>query len=152
MEFILVGGVAGNIHGAARATYDVDVVYHRTAENLARLTAAMAPFRPYLRGAPPGLPFTLDVPTLKQGLNFILTTTLGDIDLLGEIAGGGSYESLLTQSQPVALLDTTCQCVTLETLIRLKRAAGRPKDLEAIAELEALRVEASIADANAERR
>jgi predicted nucleotidyltransferase len=141
VEFILVGGVAGAMHGAARATYDVDVVYRRSPENLSRLVAALTPHRPYLRGAPAGLPFSFDVQTLRQGLNFTLTTALGDVDLLGDVAGGGGYEDLLAHSQSIPLLGTTCRCVTLEGLIRLKRAAGRPKDLEAIAELEALRTE-----------
>jgi predicted nucleotidyltransferase len=141
IEFILVGGVAGVLHGAARATYDVDVVYRRSPENMARLVLALAPYQPYLRGAPAGLPFSFDVDTLSHGLNFTLTTALGDIDLLGEVVGGGRYEALLAHSQPLPLLGTTCRCVTLEGLIRLKRAAGRPKDLEAIAELEALRTE-----------
>jgi predicted nucleotidyltransferase len=141
VEFILVGGVAAILHGAARATYDIDVVYRRSPENMSRLVAALASYRPYLRGAPAGLPFSFDVQTLRQGLNFTLTTSLGDIDLLGEVAGGGRYEDLLAHSQSIPLLGATCQCVTLERLIRLKRAAGRPKDLEAIAELEALRSE-----------
>jgi predicted nucleotidyltransferase len=141
VEFILVGGVAGVLHGAARATYDVDVVYRRSPDNLSRLVEALAPHGPYLRGAPSGLPFSFDVETLRRGLNFTLTTALGDIDLLGEVTGGGRYEDLLAHSQSIPLLGTTCQCVTLEGLIRLKRAAGRPKDIEAIAELEALRAE-----------
>ena len=70
-----------------------------------------------------------------------MTTSLGDLDLLGEVTGGGRYEVLFAHSQSLPLLGTTCHCVTLEGLIRLKRAAGRPKDLEAIAELEALRTE-----------
>ena len=141
VDFILVGGVAGTLHGAARATYDIDVVYSRAPANLSRLVDALAPRAPYLRGAPPGLPFSFDVETLRQGLNFTLTTTLGDIDLLGDVPGGRTYEDLLAHSEPIALLGATCRCVTLEGLIRLKRAAGRPKDLEAIAELEALRAE-----------
>jgi predicted nucleotidyltransferase len=141
VEFILVGGVAGVLHGAARATYDVDVVYRRSPENMSRLGSALGPYRPYLRGAPAGLPFSLDVDTLRQGLNFTLTTSLGDIDLFGEIAGGGTYDEMLAHCQAIPLLGRTCQCVTLDGLIRLKRAAGRPKDLEAIAELEALRAE-----------
>jgi len=56
VEFILVGGLAANVHGSARATFDVDVVYRRTPENLDRLVRALAPVQPYLRGAPPGLP------------------------------------------------------------------------------------------------
>jgi hypothetical protein len=97
--------------------------------------------KPYLRGAPPGLPFVFDTGTLGRGLNFTLTTTLGDIDLLGEIVGGGNFDALLSQSEPITIFGATCHCVTLPTLIRLKRAAGRPKDLESIAELEALRDE-----------
>jgi hypothetical protein len=74
IEFIVVGGVAGAIHGAAHVTYDIDSVYRRTADNMSRLAAALAPVHPYLRGAPPGLPFTLDAPTLGRGLNFTLAT------------------------------------------------------------------------------
>jgi hypothetical protein len=141
VDFILVGGLAGNVHGAARVTYDIDVVYGRSQENLGRLVAALAPHRPYLRGAPPGLPFSFDVETLRRGLNFTLTTSLGDIDLLGEVTGGGTYDALVPASEMIGLWGTSCRCVTLKTLIQLKRAAGRPKDLEAIAELEALRTE-----------
>jgi predicted nucleotidyltransferase len=141
VEFILVGGVAGNVHGAARATFDVDVVYDRSAANLDRLVDALAPVDPYLRGTPPGLPFAFTRETLQRGLNFTLTTTLGDIDLLGEVTGGGRYEDLVPSSETVELFGSTCRCVTLDTLIRLKRAAGRPRDLDAIAELEALKEE-----------
>jgi predicted nucleotidyltransferase len=138
VEFILVGGVAGIVHGAARATFDVDVVYARSPGNIDRLVRALAPIKPYLRGAPAGLPFTLDADTVRRGLNFTLTTTLGDIDLLGEITGGGAYEALSHATVELDLYGFRCRAVTLEKLIDLKRAAGRPRDLEAIAELEAL--------------
>ena len=82
VDFIVVGGVAAAMHGAARATYDVDIVYSRTPENIARLVETLAPLQPYLRGAPPGLPFTWDTATVRRGLNFTLTTSLGDLDLL----------------------------------------------------------------------
>ncbi|MGH2795716.1 MAG: hypothetical protein ACRDKG_15595 [Actinomycetota bacterium] len=141
VEFILIGGVAGNVHGSARATYDIDALYRRSADNLARLVQALAPLDPYLRGAPPGLPFTFDLDTLRRGLNFTLTTSAGDIDLLGEVTGGGTYDDLLPASEDVPLFGLTCRCATLEALIRMKRAAGRPKDFEALAELEALREE-----------
>ena len=78
---------------------------------------------------------------IGRGLNFTLTTTLGAIDLLGEIAGGGTYEQLLPDTDEVTAFEMTCRCVTLDRLIHLKRAAGRVKDLEAIAELETLRDE-----------
>jgi predicted nucleotidyltransferase len=84
------------------------------------------------------LPFQLDLPTLRNGLNFTLTTSVGDLDLLGEVVGGGTYRELLPRSIEVEAFGVTFRCVDLPTLVRLKRAAGRPKDLESIAELEAL--------------
>ena len=117
---------------------DVEIVYARDPENIRRLTEALQAYQPYLRGAPPGLPFRWDEQTIQAGLNFTLTTSLGDLDLLGEIAGGGSYESLLAFSEELTIFNVSCRFVTLERLIQLKRAAGRPKDLEVIAELQAL--------------
>lgn len=138
VECILVGGLAGIVHGASRATYDVDVVYRRTPTNIERLARALAPHAPYLRGAPPGLPFVLAPDTIVRGLNFTLTTTAGDVDLFGEIAGGGRYEDLVADTVVVEMFGGSMRCVSLDKLVDLKRAAGRPKDLEAIAELEAL--------------
>ena len=138
VRFILIGGGAATVHGSARITYDVDVVYARDADNVKRLVAALSTCQPYLRGAPPGLPFRWDERTIHSGLNFTLTTTLGDVDLLGEVVGGGNYEQLLPFTEELTAFGITCRVVTLERLIQLKRAAGRPKDLEAIAELQAL--------------
>ena len=141
VDFVLVGGMAATVHGSARATYDIDVVYSRSSENIERLVAALAPLRPYPRGAPPDLPFRLDADTIRRGLNFTLATSLGALDLFGEIAGGGTYEALLADTVTISLFGSDCRCLTLDRLIEVKRAAGRPKDLEAIAELEALREE-----------
>lgn len=143
VEFILVGGVAARAHGSARLTQDLDVVYRRSPENLERLVKALAPYSPYLRGAPPGLPFQWNERTLRSGLNFTLTTTIGDIDLLGEIVGGGKYEDLLGDTISLNLYGFSCACLNLNKLIEVKRAAGRPRDLEAIAELEAIRDEST---------
>lgn len=141
VEFIVVGGVAATAHGSARLTQDLDVVYSREPENIRRLAAALAPQSPYLRGAPPGLPFRWDEATIERGLNFTLTTQLGDLDLLGEITGGGGYPSLLPHTISIELFGLPTRCLDLEWLIRVKRAAGRPKDLEVLAELEAIREE-----------
>lgn len=152
VEFILVGGLAGNVHGVARSTFDVDVVYRRTRENILRIVEALAPIDPYLRGAPPGLPFVLDADTILRGLNFTLRTSLGDIDLLGEVVVGGSYERLLPETVSIELFGTTCRCIGLPALIRLKRAAGRPKDLEAIAELKPCEKSATVSESGGRRR
>lgn len=138
IEFIIVGGTAATIHGSARLTQDLDIVYRRTEDNLSRLVHSLAPYNPYLRGAPAGLPFSWDERTLRNGLNFTLNTTLGALDLLGEITGGGDYDKLLPDSIRLQLYNVECYCLGLERLIHVKRAAGRPKDLETVAELEAI--------------
>jgi predicted nucleotidyltransferase len=138
VDFIVVGGVAAAAHGAARTTLDLDIVYRRTPENITRLVGALRPHHPYLRGAPPGLPFLWDEQTISNGLNFTLITDLGEIDLLGEIVAGGGFESLVLHSVELALFGHRFRCISLPELIRVKRAAGRPKDFEALAELEKL--------------
>ncbi len=87
---------------------------------------------------PAGLPFRWDSSTIRMGLNFTLTTTRGAIDVLGEVVGGGTYEALLANTEEGEVFGLRVRVVNLRTLIGLKRAAGRPKDLEAIGELEAL--------------
>lgn len=141
VEFIIVGGVAAIIHGSARLTQDLDIVYQRTPDNIARLATALKPFAPYLRGVPPGLPFRWDSETIQRGLNFTLVTSAGPLDILGEIAGRGTYETLLPHSRKLSVFGIDCYCLGLDRLIQAKRDAGRPKDLEVIAELEALREE-----------
>jgi hypothetical protein len=138
VDFILIGGLAANAHGSARVTTDVDLSYSRAAPNLMRLVKALKPVKPYLRGAPRGLPFEWSLDTLSAGLNFTLVTTEGALDLLGEIVGGGTYEELLPHSTTHRAFGRDIRILDLPWLIRVKRAAGRPKDLEVIAELEAL--------------
>ena len=138
VEYILVGGAAATAHGAARLTLDLDIVYRRTDNNIERLVKTLTELAPYLRDAPPGLPFRWDAQTVMQGLNFTLTTSLGALDLLGEIVGGGGFDELFPHTIVLELFGIECRCLNLAHLIRVKRAAGRPKDLEAIAELEAL--------------
>src|SRR3989442_10251978 len=88
--------------------------------------------------APPGLPFSWESGTILRGLNFTLTTGAGDIDLLGEITGGGTYDDLVADTEVIEVFGVKCFCLSLERLITVKRAAGLPKDLETIAELEAI--------------
>jgi predicted nucleotidyltransferase len=138
VEFVIVGGVAARVHGSSRLTDDIDIVYNREPANVTRLIECLAPLSPYLRGAPPGLPFNWQTETLLKGLNFTLTTSLGPLDLLGEIILGGTYEDLLPHSEPIELFGRQCKCLGIRRLIEVKRAAGRAKDIEAITELQAI--------------
>ena len=133
VEFVVVGGVALVARGAPRTTEDIDLCYARDELNLSRLAAALAPLQPYLRDAPPGLPFTLDAQTLKAGLNFMLTTTMGDVDLLGELSGIGGYHDVKAASSPVPLYGGSIRLLDLAGLERAKTAAGRIKDIADLA-------------------
>lgn len=136
VELVVVGGLAVISHGHIRATVDLDICYARSPENLERLVRALGPLQPKLRGAPPELPFFWDAQTLRNGLNFTLTTTAGDIDLLGEVTGLGGYGEIALRSEVVELYGAQVRIMSLADLIRAKAAAGRAKDL---VDLEALR-------------
>jgi hypothetical protein len=138
VDFIIVGGLAATAHGSARYTDDLDVVYRREPNNVSRLVNSLAPLSPYLRGTPPGLPFKWQPETVLKGLNFTLTTSLGPLDILGEITLGGTYDDLLPYAVSLDIFGHQCLCLGLKRLIEVKRAAGRPKDFDSIAELQAI--------------
>jgi hypothetical protein len=139
VTFIIVGAYAAAAHGSAHVTRDLDICYERTAENGERLAAALAPFHPTLRDVPAGISFRWDAATIGQGMNFTLVTDVGEIDLFGELAGVGTYQQASRGSVLTQLHDVSFQIASLEVLITSKRAAGRPKDLAVLPELEALR-------------
>ena len=139
VEFVIVGGIAITAYGSAYITKDLDFCYLRTPENLKRIVAALAPFDPRLRGFSKYLSFVWDERTLLNGTNFTLETEIGDIDLLGEVAGVGDYKTIKSNSVEMEICDVFVKVISLDDLINAKRAAGRTKDLLVLPELEALR-------------
>lgn len=139
VEFIIIGGLAATLHGSAYITTDVDFCYNRSHQNLGRLARALSEIHATLRGAPPDLPFRPDASTLKAGLNFTFVTDLGDIDMFGEVSGLGPFSDVVKEAEEVSLFGFPVRVLTLDGLIRAKRAAGRRKDLTIVPELEALR-------------
>jgi hypothetical protein len=138
VEFVLIGGAAMQVQGSAHLTEDLNFCYSRSAKNMERLAKALAPYHPRLRGAPENLPFRFDAATIKRGLNFTLMTDLGALDFLGEVAGVGGFTEVRKNSGVMALFEMDCPVLSLEGLIRAKKAAGRDRDLEVIPELEGL--------------
>jgi hypothetical protein len=139
VQFILIGGLAMRVHGSAHITEDLDVCYSRAPQNIVALASAFETIHPYLRGAPAGLPFHFDVPTILAGLNFTLISDLGDIDLLGEVSGIGNYEKALPQSEKRTIFELPVPVLSLDGLIAAKKAAGRGKDRQHLLELEELK-------------
>lgn len=129
VRFVVIGGVAGRLWGSPTVTNDVDICYDRTRENLERLASALAEIDARLRGVEDDVSFILDAETLARGQNFTFTTTLGPLDVLGLPAGVRDFAELSANAAHFdlgeGLLVDVCD---LEDLIRMKRAAGRPKD------------------------
>ena len=144
VKFIVIGGMAMVSHGSAFITADLDICYERSETNVEALARALHPLRPYLRGAPPGLPFHLDGPTLTAGLNFTLTTVAGDLDLLGEVKGVGRYEDALAGSVEYEIYGRAVRIMGLDDLIRAKEAAARDKDRIHLKELRELKKRSKI--------
>jgi hypothetical protein len=138
IEYIVIGGLATTIHGLAYVTYDVDICYRRSEANVERLCRTLATVHPTLRGAPPGLPFRLDVAAVFAGLNFTLETDIGPLDLLGEVQPFGEYPQVVQVSEEAALFGFQVRVLSLAALIQAKQHAGRSKDQLIIPALEAL--------------
>lgn len=133
---VVIGGVAATLHGSAMVTADLDIAYERTRENLARLAAALEEIGARLRGIEDDLPFKPDARALEAGQNFTFVTRLGNLDCLGWTEGVASYEDLAERAVPMTIGRATVLVASLEDLIAMKRAAGRPKDRLAVMELE----------------
>jgi len=142
VRYVVIGGVAAAIVGSPVLTGDLDVCYARDDANLKALAGALVELHARLRGAPPGIPFQLDHMTLRNGDHFTFTTDAGDLDVIGTPAGTGGYEQLVRDASPVELGDgVRAHVASLEALIRMKEAAGRPKDRFALETLRAIRDE-----------
>lgn len=138
INFVVIGGVAATIHGSARLTNDIDLCYDTAADTVDALVHLLQQWHGYLRGVEAGLPFVLDARALRLTPVMTLTTDLGNIDLIDRVPGLGDYKAALARSERVTIGTTQFRALTLPALIISKRAAGRPKDVEHLIELEAL--------------
>ena len=139
IECVLIGGVAATVHGSSIPTQDLDVCYLRERPNLTKIVHALRSVNATLRGAPKNLPFILDEETLRHGLNFTFDTDAGNLDLLGEVRGVGMYSECLDNADEAEVFGYRLRVLSLDKLMASKQAAGRPKDLLALAELEAIK-------------
>jgi hypothetical protein len=128
VDFIVVGGIAGIVHGWAHPTFDFDVVYARDEQNLKRMASALTELGVTLRGAPADPQFQPDVRTLAAGCNFTFVSKYGSFDILGKAAGMRDYAAMRADAKTEELWDVSVRVASIDDLIRMKRAAGRPKD------------------------
>jgi predicted nucleotidyltransferase len=140
VKYVLIGGAAMMLHGSAYVSYDTDLCYARDSDNIDRLVLALRDFKPALRvSTGETLPFIWDARTLTNGANFTLATSAGDLDILAKVTGIGDYDAITAYSAIYDVGGLEVPMLRVEGLIVSKRAAGRPKDLLAMPELELMR-------------
>lgn len=128
VEFIVVGGAAAVMLGAPVTTLDIDIVHRRSSDNVARLLEWLAACHAYHRF---DLANRRIPPTAEQlsGTGHVnLQTDLGKLDLLCELGPGEGYEQVAPDTVMMARGAQHVRVITLERLIQVKAAAGRPKD------------------------
>jgi hypothetical protein len=141
VDFVLIGGIAAAALGSPSVTQDLDVCHSRERLNLERLAKALKEMKARLRGAPEDVPFLLDAKTLEMGDHFTFSTIHGDFDCLGHPAGSTGYEGLAAGADLIDFDGIRVMVASIDDLIRMKRASGRPKDLAELEILGALRAE-----------
>jgi hypothetical protein len=147
VRFVLIGGYAASARGAEFLTGDIDICYARDAENLERLASTLRELGAKLRGrgVPDDVPFQLDARTLRLGDTFTFDTDVGKVDILGTPSGTTGFPDLDTGATDVDLGDgLVVRVASLDDLMRMKRAAGRTKDLLHLEHLAALREEIDV--------
>jgi hypothetical protein len=140
VDFVVIGGVAVVVQASPRFTKDLDICYATDRENLERLGTVLTTLEAKLRGIEEDIPFVADARTLARTKILLLTTTLGEIDLLVEPKGSPSYAALRRRADRIDLDGTSVLIASIEDLIAMKLAAGRPQDLIDVEALELARL------------
>lgn len=139
VDFVIVGGVAVVLQASPRFTRDLDVCYATSQQNLGRLAEVLIDLGATLRGVDEDLPFVPDVRTLSGTQLLTLSTREGDIDLLVDPDGSPGYAALRARADRMDLDGLTVAVASIDDLIAMKRAAGRPQDLVDLESLELAR-------------
>lgn len=141
VRYVVIGAVAGRMLGSPSLTGDLDICHARDPENLRALAGVLDGLRARLRGVADDVPFRLDARTLGNGDAFTFSTDAGDLDVLATPAGTTGFDDLIRLAESVDIDGLEVRVASIDDLIRMKRAAGRPKDLIEVEVLAALREE-----------
>jgi nucleotidyltransferase AbiEii toxin of type IV toxin-antitoxin system len=138
VDFVVVGGIAAVLHGSARNTFDLDVCFATDHVNLQALGDVLVELGARPRGVPDEVPFTPDARTLRRIEVLTLVTAAGDLDVLARPTGAPGYAALRRRADRFDVGGFAVLVASVEDLIAMKQAAGRAKDVQDVAELEAI--------------
>ena len=139
VDFVIVGGFAGVVHGCTYVTQDIDICCDFSAENLLRMQKALFDLHPVHRMTPNRQKLDLSRQNCIEFKNLYLDTDWGQLDCLSFINGLGDYQSVKPASEVIDVEGLQLHILSLEALIKAKKAMNRPRDKEAILQLEAAR-------------
>ncbi len=130
VDYVLVGGLGGVLHGSGLTTSDADIVPNLNADNLARLSVALRSVDARIRSdaEPEGIPFDPHPTVLGSVTVLNLTTRFGDLDLAVHPAGLDDRDALWRDAVEFEVAGERIRVASLADIIRSKRAADRPKD------------------------
>jgi len=144
LDFVVVGGFAGVLHGSSYVTDDLDVCALLTPENISKLRVALGDLHPVHRITHKKLSFLEHPPEGQKLLNLYLETDAGVVDVLGAILGVDGFDTLRKNAIEIPLFGRRCRVISLEDLISAKEAMGREKDLLTAKELRAIAAKRSL--------
>jgi hypothetical protein len=139
VEFIIVGGFAGVVHGCTYVTQDVDICCDFSPANLLALQKAISDLNPVHRMTPKKLKLKLTEETCSQFKNLYLDTNEGQLDCLSFIDGLGDYQRARQESEFIEVENIKMRVLNLDALIKTKRTMNRLRDREVLSQLEAIR-------------
>jgi hypothetical protein len=139
VDFVIVGGYAGVVHGCTYVTQDVDIACDFSPANLLALQRAVSDLHPVHRMTPGRKPLELTPENAGEFKNLYLDTDLGHLDCLSEVQGIGPYEHVKHASQLIEIEGMPLRVLALDALIQAKEAMHRPRDREAIRQLKAIK-------------
>ena len=139
VEFVIIGGVCGVLHGVPLVTLDLDICCPFSRENLRCIETALKDLHPRHRLTADKLPLELTDALCGRLKNIYLNTDLGNLDCLSEVSGVGDYQQALRQSVSYGMSCGELRILSLDALIKSKSAVGREKDLNAVRLLQAIK-------------
>lgn len=140
VRYVLIGGLAATLYGSMSPTFDVDITPEMSAENLARLSAALRDLDARVRvdGVPDGLPFSHDAASLSGITTLNLVTRYGALDIASQPAGIIRFEDWDAHAADISTLGVSVRVASLEDIVKSKESAGRDKDKAQLPLLRAL--------------
>ena len=140
VKFVMIGALAGRMHGLPRFTADIDITPAQDDENLKRLAAALVELdaKVYTESIPEGLSFDCSAKALKRARMWNLVTSAGRVDIAFEPSGTAGYKDLAKDADRFDAFGVHFLVASLEDIIRSKESTGREKDAEDVLALRAI--------------